>query len=182
MRGGVPGSSSAATRVGAAGRLASGLTELGGGASAMTGTGGGGTGIPATTVSGGGVGEAAAIGGDPGNCGGGNGGRGFSGSGTALSCGICRLDSRDGGSAGCLTGRCPNSGVPCAILMAAGAGEDASGGDVAGCTAGVAATGGAVSPVGFAASDPVDFPDGAATVGGGAGGSPLIASEWVWVT
>src|SRR5207248_2161705 len=103
--GGVPGRSSAATRAGAAGRLASGLPVLGGGTSAMTGTGGGGAGIPATTVSGGGAGETAAIGGGPGNCGGGNGGRGFSGSGTALTCGICRLDSRGGGSAGCLTGR-----------------------------------------------------------------------------
>ena len=71
----------------------------------MTGTAGAGAGIPATMVSGGGETGAAASGGDAGKFGGGNGGRGFSGSGTALTCGICRLDSRGGGSAGCFVGR-----------------------------------------------------------------------------
>src|SRR6185437_12371690 len=104
------------------------------------------------TVSDDGAAETAAIGGDPGNCGGGSGGRGFSGSGTALTCGICKLDSRGGGSARCLAGRWPSSGMACAVLAGTGATEGATDEDVAGCAAGVAATGAAgVAATGAAA-------------------------------
>src|SRR3984893_8151738 len=142
MRGGVPESSSAATKV-AIGRGACGLRVVGCGTSAMTGTAGGGAGIPATMVSGGGRTGAATSGGGAGKIGGGKGGRGFSGSGSALTCGICSLDSRGGGSAGCLAGWCPNSGVAFAVLDASGVVDAAA---VAG--AGFAAAGGG----GFAAA------------------------------
>src|SRR5207248_3999514 len=136
----------------ATGRLASGSAELGGWTSALTGTGGGGTGVPATTVSRGGVGAAAAIGGGPGKCGGGNGDRGFSGSGTTLTCGICRLDSCGGGSAGCLAARWPSSGAAWAVVDGAG-GADGMSAEVAAGAGEMAAACMAASPAGFVATD-----------------------------